>query len=36
MLPTWNPEAQLEVINGADHFYDGYIKALESILSAYP
>ncbi|UCH22055.1 MAG: alpha/beta hydrolase [Deltaproteobacteria bacterium] len=35
MLPTWNPEARLEVINGADHFYDGFIKAWESILSVY-
>ncbi len=33
LVPTWNPEAQLEVIYGADHFYRGYIRDLERILS---
>jgi hypothetical protein len=35
MLPTWNPRAHLEVIDGADHFYLGYTGKLESVLAAY-
>lgn len=35
MLPIWNPKAQLEIIDGADHFYLGYTGKLESILTAY-
>jgi hypothetical protein len=35
MLPTWNPRAHLEVIDGADHFYLGYTEKLESVLTAY-
>ena len=35
MLPTWNPRAHLEVIDGADHFYLGYTGKLESLLTAY-
>jgi len=31
----WNAAAQFEVINGADHFYAGYINKLEAILTAY-
>ncbi len=31
----WNAEAQFEVINGADHFYAGYLDKLEAILTAY-
>jgi alpha/beta superfamily hydrolase len=31
----WNPEAQFEVIRGADHFYVGYLDKLEAILRAY-
>ena len=30
---TWNPEARLEVIEGADHFYSGKIGQLKSVLS---
>ena len=30
----WNAEAQLEVIDGADHFYGGYEDMLEEILFA--
>ncbi len=30
---TWNPEARLEVIEGADHFYSGRIDTLKSALS---
>jgi alpha/beta superfamily hydrolase len=35
ILPTWNPKAHLEVIDGADHFYLGYTGKLESVLTAY-
>lgn len=35
MLPSWNSRAQLEIIDGADHFYIGYTEKLESILTAY-
>ena len=33
--PQWNPEAHLEVISGADHFYGGYTDELEEILSSH-
>jgi alpha/beta superfamily hydrolase len=32
MISTWNPDARFEVIDGADHFYGGYLKQLESVL----
>lgn len=32
--PQWNPEANLEVIIGADHFYGGYTAQLEAVLAA--
>ncbi len=35
LLPTWNPEAHLEIIDGADHFFMGYTGKLESVLTAY-
>jgi len=34
MLPTWNPDARFEIIDGADHFYGGYLGQLESVLSS--
>lgn len=34
LLPDWNDDAVLKVIEGADHFYSGYQKELESILEA--
>jgi alpha/beta superfamily hydrolase len=34
-MPTWNPEARLEIIEGADHFYGSYTAQLESILTNY-
>ena len=34
MLPTWNPDARFEIIEGADHFYGGYLGQLESVLSS--
>jgi len=33
-LPVWNPDARFEVIDGADHFYGGYLGQLESVLSS--
>ena len=35
MLPTWNSEARLEIIDGADHFYGGYLQDMESALLLY-
>ena len=35
-LPQWNPDARLEIIKGADHFYGGRIQELKSSLSQYP
>lgn len=32
LKPKWNPEALFEIIDGADHFYWGYMDRLESIL----
>jgi len=34
MLPTWNPDARFEIVEGADHFYGGYLGQLESLLSS--
>jgi alpha/beta superfamily hydrolase len=34
MLPTWNPDARFEIVDGADHFYGGYLSQLESVLSS--
>jgi hypothetical protein len=31
----WNAAAQFEVMDGADHFYAGYLDKLEAILTAY-
>jgi len=33
LIHTWNPEARLEIIEGADHFYSGKIGQLEAVLS---
>jgi alpha/beta superfamily hydrolase len=35
LLPSWNPEARFEIIEGADHFYGGYLDRLEKILDDY-
>ena len=35
LLSTWNPDARFEVIQGADHFYWGYIDSLEAVLAEY-
>jgi len=34
-LFQWNPEAKFEVIEGTDHFYTGYLKKLEEVLSGF-
>jgi len=34
MIATWNPNARFEVIDGADHYYGGYLNQLESVLSS--
>ena len=34
MISTWNPNARFEVIDGADHFYGGYLNQLESVLTS--
>ena len=33
MLPIWNPSAQFEQIEGADHFYSGFFNRLEAVIS---
>ena len=35
MLSTWNPEAALRIIKGADHFYSGYEKELKGIIEEF-
>jgi uncharacterized protein len=34
-LPNWNPDAYFDLIDGADHFYGGYLKELESAVLRY-
>ena len=33
LMPVWNPDACLNIIQGADHFYSGSFSALESSLN---
>ncbi len=35
MTPAWRPDAALEIIPGADHFYRGRMRALEKILEDF-
>jgi len=35
ILPVWNPAADLKIIRGADHFYGGCLKILESVLFSW-
>jgi alpha/beta superfamily hydrolase len=35
MKPKWNPQACFEIIDGADHFYFGYLDRLEEVLTKY-
>ena len=32
MLPLWNPEARLEVLPGADHFFIDHLETLAAAL----
>jgi len=34
MIASWNPNARFEVIDGADHFYGGYLNQLEAVLAS--
>ena len=34
LLPLWNTDAHLEIIDGCDHFYIGHLDKLQSILKA--
>ena len=36
MLPTWNPEAELNIIHDADHFYWGKTQEIQRILKEFP
>jgi len=33
--PQWNPNTHFKIINGADHFYSGFLGDLESVLSSH-
>ena len=33
LIPLWNPEARLEILSGADHFFFGYREALLAMLT---
>lgn len=35
MLPSWNPDANLEIIKGADHFYGGKLGDLVDIIQNF-
>jgi len=35
LVPQWNEGAELKIIDGADHFYGGYLHALEAMLKAF-
>ncbi|MBU2511761.1 alpha/beta hydrolase [bacterium] len=34
LVPIWNPKARLEIIQGADHFFSGYLEKLEQAISS--
>jgi alpha/beta superfamily hydrolase len=35
MLPTWNPSAHFDIIDGSDHFYSSHTRQLEDILGRH-
>ena len=35
MLPTWNPSAHFDIIDGSDHFYSRHTRQLEDILGRH-
>ena len=34
LIPKWNPQARFEIIDGADHFYGGYLDRLQAVLAS--
>ncbi len=34
-IPTWNPEAELKVLDGTDHFYSGGTREVEEIIKDF-
>jgi alpha/beta superfamily hydrolase len=34
LIPKWNPEVRFEIIDGADHFYGGYLDRLQAVLAS--
>jgi alpha/beta superfamily hydrolase len=34
LIPKWNPQARFEIIEGADHFYGGYLDRLQAVLGS--
>jgi hypothetical protein len=35
LLPSWNPDARFEIIDGCDHFYISHLDKLRFILTTY-
>jgi alpha/beta superfamily hydrolase len=35
LLPSWNPDARFEIIDGCDHFYISHLDKLQFILTTY-
>ena len=35
MLPTWNPSAHFQIIDGSDHFYSRHTRQLEDVLGRH-
>ena len=35
MLPTWNPSAHFDIIDGSDHFYSRHTRQLEDVLGRH-
>jgi hypothetical protein len=35
LLPLWNTDAHLEIIDGCDHFYIGHLDKLQTILTSF-
>jgi alpha/beta superfamily hydrolase len=34
LIASWNPDARFDIIDGADHFYGGYLDQLEDCLNS--
>ncbi|MDZ7698564.1 MAG: hypothetical protein U5R49_17100 [Deltaproteobacteria bacterium] len=35
MLPNWNPTCEFRAIDGADHFYSGKHRELETVIAGF-